>query len=114
MNEAKITRYGLGEEVIAKISDVFSRFPEISEVIIFGSRVKGNYAKGSDIDLALLSGDSKLSLSIVNKVSESLDELFLPYTFDLVIFNQIDNQDLLDHIKRVGVKFAIEVPRKNY
>ena len=98
-------RFGLEENIISKIKKVLTQFPEISEVIIFGSRAKGNYKKGSDIDLAFKSINSKLTLSTVNKVSEKLDELFLPYTFDLVIYDQIENQELLDHIARVGESF---------
>lgn len=98
-------RFGLEENVISRINKVFSYFPEISEVIIFGSRAKGNYNQGSDIDLALKSNKAKLTLSVVNKLSEKLDELFLPYTFDIVIFEQIENQELLDHIERVGLDF---------
>ena len=33
--------------------DVFSRYPEIETVFVYGSRTKGNFRPGSDIDLAL-------------------------------------------------------------
>ena len=49
MNE----RYGLPEETIAMIAAVFTRHPEVERVILYGSRAKGNYRSGSDIDLAL-------------------------------------------------------------
>ena len=93
--------FGLAENIIHDIKNIFPGFPEVEEVILYGSRAKGNYKTGSDVDLTLL-GD-KLNLSIVNKISLQLDDLYLPYTFDLSIFNQIDNPGLIDHIKRVGI-----------
>ena len=96
-------KFGLSEDNIIKIKSIFSEFPEIEEVIIFGSRAKGNYKNGSDIDLALKG--SNLNLKLANSISNKLDDLFLPYTFDLVIYSQIENEDLIDHIDRVGVVF---------
>ena len=46
-------KYGLSDQVITKIIDVFTKFPEVKEVILYGSRAKGNYKRGSDIDLAI-------------------------------------------------------------
>lgn len=70
-------------------------------MILFGSRAKGNFKEGSDIDLALIGED--LNLSILSKIDHSFDELNLPYTFDIVIFDRIDNPDLVEHIKRAGI-----------
>ena len=47
----------------------------------------------------------KLNLSTLNKVSSRLDDLLLPYTFDISLFDHIESEDLLDHIKRVGIVF---------
>lgn len=95
--------YGLSAEVIKKIMDVFCQFPDVREAILYGSRAKGNYHFGSDIDLTL-KGDA-LNLKQLNRVSNALDDLLLPYYFDLSIFDQIENAELLDHIERVGVVF---------
>ncbi|MBS0626813.1 MAG: nucleotidyltransferase domain-containing protein, partial [Verrucomicrobia bacterium] len=46
-------RYGLNELTIQKITDVFTKFPSIEKVVLYGSRAKGNYKNGSDIDLCL-------------------------------------------------------------
>lgn len=45
--------YGLTQETIRKITGIFSRHTDIEEVILYGSRAKGNYAPGSDIDMTL-------------------------------------------------------------
>lgn len=94
-------RFGLSEQIISGIINVCSAFDEVDEVILFGSRAKGNYKTGSDIDLAITGG--KVSLSVLNRISLMLDELNSPYTFDLIILHHIDNLELTDHIKRVGV-----------
>ncbi|MFQ5543922.1 MAG: nucleotidyltransferase domain-containing protein [Nitrospiria bacterium] len=96
-------KFGLKEHTIEQINAVFSHYPEVEKVILYGSRAKGDFKNGSDIDLTL--EGKNLSLSIVHKIGNDLDDLLLPYTFDLSIFNQIDNPDLIDHIKRIGIVF---------
>jgi len=93
-------KYGLRKDIIEKINMVFADFHLVDEVVIYGSRAKGNFKNGSDIDLSL-KGD-KLSLKELNKISHVLDDLLLPYTFDLSIYHNIDNPDLSEHISRVG------------
>jgi uncharacterized protein len=96
-------RYGLPDEALAEIQAVFATVPEVDEVVLYGSRAKGNYKNGSDIDLTFKGGG--LTLSILNSISLKLDDLYLPYTFDLSIADQIDNAELIAHIERVGVCF---------
>lgn len=93
-------KFGLDEKVIEKINLVFASFPKIDKVIIYGSRAKGNYREGSDIDLTLI-GEG-LDLSVLNALDTNLDDLLLPYLFDISIFEQITNSDLVNHIGRVG------------
>jgi len=96
-------RYGLPEKTIKKIQAVFATFPQIEKVMLFGSRAKGNFKNGSDIDLTLHGKD--LTLKLLHKIENQLDELLLPYKIDLSIFNQISNPDLIEHILRVGITF---------
>ena len=94
---------GLTKEVIDKINSVFVLFPEIYEVILFGSRAKGNFRKGSDIDLSL-KGES-IDLNLLNEVETKLSDLMLPYTIDIAVYNNIKVQELKEHISRVGISF---------
>jgi len=96
-------KFGLKERTIEQISKTFSHYPEVEKVILYGSRATGHFKNGSDIDLTLEGKD--LSLSMLHKIDNELDDLLLPYTFDLSIFKYIDNADLIDHIKRVGIVF---------
>lgn len=94
-------RYGLTEDIIEKIIEIFTKYPKIKKVILYGSRAKGNYKKGSDIDLTLKGED--LQIKDLLKVDLELDELYLPYAIDLSIFEKIQNKDLIEHINRIGI-----------
>ena len=93
-------RFGLKESVLDQISSVFAASGEVDEAILYGSRAKGCHKPGSDIDITF-KGDA-LTLKELNRISLVLDDLLLPYTFDLSIYQHIDDPDLLAHIKRVG------------
>ena len=92
--------YGLKDEQIEAIKNVCSQHPEVEQAIIFGSRAKGNFKPASDIDIALKG--AALNSNVLNKISNALQDSALPYTFDLVLFKQITNKELIDHIERVG------------
>ncbi len=94
--------YGLHDSDIRQIVDLFRSAPEIEEAIIFGSRAIGRHRHGSDIDLAL--NGEKLTSAIMSRLSEYLnEETNMPYRFDPFRLSDINNQDLVDHIGRVGV-----------
>lgn len=96
-------KYGLKQETIDAINGVFVNYPQIKEVVLYGSRAKGNYHNGSDIDLAMLGED--LNLNVQYRIENDLDDLLLPYKIDLSIRHHIENPELLDHIERVGLTF---------
>ena len=93
---------GLPKSALQKIRAVFVRHPQVEKAILYGSRAKGTYQNGSDIDLTLHGGDD-LTLNVLCKIANDLDDLFLPYTIDLSIFHDISDPDLVGHIRRVGV-----------
>ena len=97
-------RFGLNEKIIRQICGVFAHYPQVEKAILYGSRAKGNYKTGSDIDLTLCGG-ADLTLGILYKIMDEIDELLLPYTFDLSIYSQVNDPELIEHIKRVGVTF---------
>lgn len=96
-------KFGLKEEVIQVINSIFANHPEVEKVLLYGSRAKGNYKPASDIDLTFLG--LYIDISIINTISWELDDLLLPYTFDLSIYHHLNDPDLLDHINRVGALF---------
>jgi len=97
-------RFGLKEEVIQKLCQVFARYPQVKKAILYGSRAKGTYKRSSDIDLTLLGGDD-LTLSVLLKIMNEIDDLLLPYMIDLSILKSITDPEVIEHIQRVGVVF---------
>ncbi len=96
-------KYGLSEITVEKIRWVFEAFPEIEKAILYGSRAKGNFKPTSDIDLTLY-GDA-LTPDLRMTIASELDDLLLPYTIDLSIFDELNHAKLREHIERVGVVF---------
>jgi predicted nucleotidyltransferase len=97
-------RFSLKETTIKKIHSVFEKYPQVEQAILYGSRAKGNYRNGSDIDLTLVGGD-ELTMNVLYQIMDELDDLLLPYTFDISIYRDISDSDVRDHILRVGAVF---------
>jgi len=97
-------KYGLPEGVIQKIQAVFAHYPQVDTAILYGSRAKGNYKHGSDIDLTL-HGGADLTWRVLYQIMDELDDLLLPYTIDLSIYADFTDPAVIAHIQRVGVTF---------
>ena len=95
-------KYGLSDQTLQKIRDVFLRYPQVEEAVLYGSRARGDYKNGSDIDLTLRGG-TELTHTILSQIANDLDDQLLPYTIDLSIFKNIRNPEMIEQIKRVGV-----------
>lgn len=78
-------------------------FPQVEPAILHGSRARGDFRPGSDIDLCL--EGTGLSVSLLFKIEHALDNLLLPYKIDLCIHEQIDNPELLAQIEQLGISF---------
>jgi len=91
--------FGLSDKTIDMINEIFSRYPAIDKVVIYGSRARGDYQNGSDIDLTIY-GD--VSLDDKFRISGLIYDLPIPYTCDLSIFKDIINENMTEHIERVG------------
>lgn len=93
-------RFGLPPAALDRMINVLEAYPEIIRGRLFGSRAKGNYRPGSDIDLCL--DAPLLSMRQRLEIENRLDDLLLPWKIDLVMQQEIDNPALADHIERVG------------
>jgi uncharacterized protein len=93
--------FGLKDSDITAIRQVLSQFPEVQRALVFGSRAKGNYQNGSDVDLAL-KGDILSYQTTVQIASILNEETMMPYHFDILDYHSIDNSNLRAHIDRVG------------
>lgn len=95
-------QYGLSAQTLQKIRDVFGRYPQVEEVVLYCSRARGDYKNGSDIDLTLRGGN-ELTHTLLSRIANDLDDQLLPYTIDLSIFENIRNPEMVEQFERVGV-----------
>lgn len=93
--------FGLRDSDLEYIINVIEKFPEIKKASIFGSRAKGNYKPGSDIDIAIYG--EKITFDILAKLHTALEEeSSMPYLFDIVDFTHLNHKEIKEHIERVG------------
>lgn len=95
-------QFGLPDEVLPRLLAILSSNPKVKQVTLYGSRAKGNWRRGSDIDLCI-DGDY-LSLQELDEIDARIDDLLLPWKVDITVLQEIDNPDLIDHIERVRVR----------
>jgi len=101
--------FGLTEDDLKNIVAVLKKEKAIEQAVIFGSRSKGNYKNGSDVDIALKG--KQLTDKIISHISFVLNqETLMPYKFDVLNYHTITNKDLTDHIDRVGEIFYLTSP----
>ena len=94
--------FGIYPKSFEEIQSILEKFVSIEEVIIYGSRAKGNFREGSDIDLTLL---GKISKEDFSALWHALDDSYIPYKFDISIYNELSSESLKEHIDRVGKTF---------
>jgi predicted nucleotidyltransferase len=87
--------FGLSDKNIEHITQTLKSLA-VKKATVFGSRAKGNYRDNSDIDIAVWG-----EVNVGHLLSE-LDELPMPYKFDVVSYEKIKNDKLREHIDRVG------------
>ncbi|MDK2800368.1 MAG: uncharacterized protein PWP27_1930 [Clostridiales bacterium] len=93
--------FGLKEFELAYIIDAIKQFHEIEKAVIFGSRAKGNYKPGSDVDIGIYG--ENITFDTVSALHAMLEEKGpLPYFFDIVDYTHLSYKDLKEHIDRVG------------
>ena len=94
-------QYGLSDRTLNTLDSIFRRYSGIKQAILYGSRAKGNFRIGSDIDLSLKT-DDKFTHTELLHISGDFDDSDLPYFVDVSIYDKLSNPDLKAHIDRVG------------
>ena len=96
-------KFGLSDTVIKELHDVFRQYANIKKVLIFGSRSKGNYRAGSDIDLAVIG--TNIDYRQLLEIQTQIDDLEMLYSIDLLNYDSKVGTPIGDHIDRVGQVF---------
>ena len=94
--------FGIYPKSYQEIQNIIENCISIQEVVIYGSRAKGNPREGSDIDITILGAPNKADIS---KLWQDLDDSYIPYKFDISIYNDLKSDSLKEHIERVGKTF---------
>ncbi|SEG20890.1 nucleotidyltransferase family protein [Algoriphagus boritolerans] len=96
-------KFGLLESDLTWIVEVISSHRQVEQAFIFGSRAKGNFRPGSDVDLALKG--KNLDFETVSKISYILnEETLMPYKFDVINYHRIQEPELVLYIDRIGIE----------
>lgn len=93
--------YGLTDNELRQLRDVFAQYSHIGQAILYGSRAKGTYKPFSDVDITLVGHE--LTREDLNSILLAIDDLLLPYQVDLSILHKLKNEALIDHIRRRGI-----------
>lgn len=93
-------KFGLSELNLRELHAILSSIPHIEEAIIYGSRARGNYKNGSDVDLSLKGRD--LTFHDLAVLDDKLYCSYIPYFFDTNDYNRLTNTALIDSINREG------------
>ncbi len=104
MKRAIKNRFGLLDSDIEAIIQTLVKYPKVEQAYIFGSRAKGTFKNGSDVDIAIKG--TGLDLDTLNQISYWLnEETNMPYKFDVLIYENLHEPNLKEHIDRVGIEF---------
>mgnify|MGYP006431705353 FL=1 len=95
-----ITLSALPETIHKDLKIIFEKYPQVKKVILFGSRAKETNTKRSDIDLVI--ANSQLDRVTLSNIKSEIEESDIPNLVDIQLLEEIYNQELLDHINRVG------------
>jgi len=93
---------GIPDEYAEQILNLFKPLPKGAELVLFGSRAKGNAREGSDIDVAIKG--TSVNLEDRDKWLLKYDDLNLPWKLDLVVYKLIKEPAFKEHIDRVGIR----------
>lgn len=97
---------GLSPPLLARIRAVLGRYPEVQRAVIYGSRAKGSFSPGSDIDLAVFA--PQMSPTRFAALWSELEGLPLVFTLDVVHWDTLGNAGLKQRIVDEGIEL---VPR---
>lgn len=94
-------KYGLSKEVYERVKQLIEKNKKY-QILLFGSRARGDYKETSDIDLAVL---SEISRDEQYKIMNEIDLLDIVYKIDIVFVDSNTKEELVKSIKRDGVEF---------
>ena len=95
--------FGLKEEEYQLLKSIFRIYEQVNKVLVYGSRAKGNFNDRSDIDLVIT--ESTIERQLIGQIISEINNSNFPYLVDIQDFSTLKNNELIEHIKRVGKVF---------
>jgi len=87
---------GLSEKQEKIVLDIIKQYPEYY-FYAYGSRVKGNFVKSSDLDI-LIKAENSVPLEILDKIKDAFYKSLLPFIVNIIDYHEID-KDFYNYIK---------------
>lgn len=100
---------GVPQGAWRKIIGLIAKHQNVAAILLYGSRAKGNFQKGSDIDLAVKG--KGISSEQITEILLAYEDLCLPWKLSVTALDAISNPSLLDHIDRVGIDLLRRIGR---
>ena len=95
--------FGLKEEEEQILKSIFSKYENLNKIVVYGSRAKGTFNERSDVDLVIT--ESNIDRPLIGQIISEINNSNFPYLVDLQDFSKLKNQQLIEHINRVGKVF---------
>ena len=96
----------LSAETLDALRRVFARYPELAEVLLYGSRATGKATPRSDIDLVTRGIADPHRLG---RLALDLEETNIPQTCDVQAYEGVEYAPLKAHIDSVGISIYRQV-----
>lgn len=92
----QINQTGIKLEVISEIQKIAQKY-DVTRVVLYGSRARGDFKRTSDIDLAVEGGDFERFALDVNEDTSTLLE------YDIINLNRAMQEELRESIRKEGI-----------
>ena len=92
----------IDEKIITQLQHIFKNYIEIEKVLLFGSRARGDNKNTSDIDICIFGNE--IDHLLLSKIYMDLDEVNTPLSFDILHFQELSKQELINNILNEGVE----------
>ena len=93
---------GISATQLAHIKAICTGLLSVKAAVVFGSRSLENYREGSGLDICLI--DHEMTFSELLSIQSQIENLNLPIHCEVIRFSTLQNEDLREHIERVGVE----------
>lgn len=87
------------EKLFSFFTEISKKNPQIQQVLLFGSRARGDFQEKSDFDVAIF---GQIDFSTEMKILNEVEEWNFVYKVDLVFFDKLSNQTFKENILKDG------------